>query len=385
MKTDRIFIALVFLILWFPLAQMVFPLVPSPFLYGVQKTAILPRLSFSKIMNHAFQKGVEDWFNQNYGGHAIGVKTNRQIYFSLFGDVRENEGIILGRQGQLLNDAYIKRTLQFDAPCHFNKVVERLVQINRLLRARDKTFLLFITPSKSTTYPAEIPAAYGSFPHYQPGADYENFMAAVRSAGIPYVDAKALVEKAATGNAHRLFPQGGIHWDDQAAALAARALLRGINRVSRKSIGQIQIDAVRYDRIPTGHDVDYADLLNLWAPPLNFEGVHVTAHAIRGRDYGRLSLQVEGGSFATQVLQLYCKLGFFKSVDSLAYNRYFYPFTATGPQAPRDQWDWKKDILQKDVIVLEINDPMIGTGDPDVFSNGFLRDLLERLKMSAKS
>jgi hypothetical protein len=381
--TSRLFIVCVFVLLLLPVAQMMTGALPVQPLAGAQVVAERPTVSVDGVAHKRFQRSAEEWFGQQYGLHDYLLKTNNQILFTAFGDAKGKEEIVVGRRGLLLRDPYIKSTLQFAKRLDFGRVVQRLRLIQRQLRARGRTLVVFVTPSKSSIYPEAIPEAYLAFPHYEPGANYRNFVDLVRQTELPLVDAVQLIAQAKLSDSHPVFPRGGIHWNETGSYLAARALLAGIEHATGKKIGDLSVESTRYDEVPEGSDRDYANLLNLWWPPVRYEVPHVRLRAARWEQFGALSGVFSGGSFCEKVLFTYSTLGVFKEMTYVMYNaRVLRYHDAARGLTSIDTLDWNAEVLGPDFIVLELNEGIMDTDDPEQAWNGFLKDLLAHLERS---
>ena len=375
--TGRWFAVCVFVLLLLPLAQMLTGALPLQPLAGVQEAVARPMLDVDAVMRKRFQRDAEGWFGQQYGLHDYLVKTNNQILFSVFGESKGKEGIVVGRGGVLLGNTYIKRSLQFTKPMDFSSVVDRLVLIQRQLRARGKTVIVFVTPSKSSVHPEAIPRAYLKFPHYEPGADYRNFVDQVRRTDIPLVDAVQLIDQVRR-DGHPVFPQGGIHWNERGSYLGGRALLAGIEAATGMNIGDLSVVSTTHDENPQESDRDYATLLNLWWPPVRYEVPHLRLRAVREDRFGTVSGAFAGGSFLDQIISVYSSLRVFKEMTQVIYNAKVVQFRP-GPRDPVSisTLDWNTDVLSRDFIVLEWNEGAADARKPAW--NGFLDDLLAKL------
>jgi hypothetical protein len=235
--------------------------------------------------------------------------------------------------------------------------------------------IVFVTPSKSTAQPEAIPRAYLAFPHYEPGANYRNFVERVRLAGLPLVDAVQLIAEARRDDSKPVFPRGGIHWNDMGSYPAMRGLLAGIETATGKNIGDLSVVSTSYDEDPQESDRDYATLLNLWWPPVRYEVPHLRLRAVRQEQFGTLSGAFAGGSFLERILSVYSSLRFFKEMTQITYNANVVRYRP-GPQdlTSVTTLDWHAEVLDRDFIVLELNEGIMDNRGPAW--NGFLEHVL---------
>ena len=94
----------------------------------------------------------------------------------------------------------------------------------------------------------------------------------------------------------------------------------------------------------------------------------------------RPSILLEGGSFSYALAHWFGNFGLSSRVDYLNYYNYIatYP-DLTHTLRPLGKLDWERDVLSRDFIIIEINE-LYMTDDPSLLSQGFVQDLLVRLK-----
>jgi alginate O-acetyltransferase complex protein AlgJ len=149
--------------------------------------------------------------------------------------------------------------------------IPKLKEIQEFYRARGGIFIELITPSKV----AQMPEAFiNRFPcENSPDARVQflpQYVESLREAGINVVDAAGLIHSLKGRDPVGLFPQGGVHWNELAAARAVSVLVEEINR--RAATKLIPSFDFTYDVSPVagGMDQDLAELLNVFFPPLNY-------------------------------------------------------------------------------------------------------------------
>jgi len=374
---------LLLIVLFVPLMQLVFGFSREQPLVGVEYGAERPKLSFKKWFNGEFQGEFEKWFNQSFGFRSSLIKTNNQVYYSLFKESGfGGEGIIVGKEGQLFGKQYIDNYMQYMPPVSdFNHISKYLKTVQILLNKRGINFIVLITPTKPSIYPEYIPQRYRVKKHYEENFNYTSFIQSLKSEDINIVDGQSfLLDKKEEG--HPLFPQGGLHWNGLGAYFVAEQLLKKMDELSNDSISQISLESISEDNNPMGADKDLVDLMNLWVKPDKYVSVtpHIKTTSISSNLY-KPKVLLEGGSFNYQLMGIFQSNQIFS--EQVFFNYYNHSLTYSDEVASPEfieinSLDWDKDVFDKDFIILEINLLYI-TDKIEDLGSGFVIDLLNKL------
>jgi hypothetical protein len=139
----------------------------------------------------------------------------------------------------------------------------------------------------------------------------------------------------------------------------------------------LNLESVKEDK-PTGTDRDLADLLNVWVPPVNYKAPYPQFQPVINGGEFKPNILIEGGSFSEQFINTMLEGKVFNKLDLYFYYKTLisYPEGESSGSVLGEigQVDWDKDVLNRDVIIIEMNEQNI----PKIQS-GFMFDLLSHL------
>lgn len=359
-----------------PLVQMQYHLLPKLKLFGVETAASPPVLSFSAVKTGEYQKQFEIWFDQNFGLREYFVKTDNQIFYSVFRETPPQSSISVGRKGYLYENDYINEYLNFippRTPADLEYEVKEMQALQQALNNRGVTFLLLISPSKASIYPEYIPQRMKAMQtnHLR---NYDMLIPLLDKYQINYVDGHQITQDNKETSGFEMFPQGGTHWNYLAAYYSAKQAVDRMEQLTARDMIDLELAAINVDEVPTGSDRDLAELLNLWHPPVSYTAVHpqITTNP-QGNEH-RPSILIEGGSFSNHLIDIIGTNQVFSTLDYYFYYNYhnFYQDNSI-PQGIGylNRVDWENEVFAHDIIIVEMNEQTINQ-----FSKGFIHDAL---------
>lgn len=383
MKISYILLLLVMSLL--PLLQMKYDIFTKMTLNGVTQRVEFPKLSYHSFISGEYQKKFEMWFNQNFGLREYYVKINNQIYYSLFNQTPPNSQVMIGKEKQLFEKAYINEYLNIIQPITpelLEKKVIELKKLQDLLQLRGKPFLLFITPSKTAIYPEYIPDQLKVLQTNKP-RNYDTIIPLLNKYGVNYVDGHKITIAHKNSGKYPMFPQGGTHWNLLASYYSSKAVLDKLEQITQKKFISLESSSVT-ETIPTGFDRDLANLINVWNTPLEYKTVVPKLVDNRTGNEFIPNILMEGGSFSFQFVDILHQVNAFKQLDFYYYYHTYYQYKE-GSEArilgDFNEVDWK-DVMNHDVFIIEMNEQNI----PKLLQkDGFFQDAinyLEPIKLS---
>ncbi len=305
------------------------------------------------------------------------VRSVNQFNFSMFGTLTGSRGtsIVQGKKHWLFEQGYVDLYgKEFDMRDGLRvSFVNRLQRLQNALLARDIAFILVISPSKSEIYPEYLPSRiHNRVAQAPPARTYTILRQELEDAGVHVLDAHRTFEALKPDHAY-LFPKTGTHWSYYGCFLACNAMLVSLNATDGLQIPVPRLDGVLMEPCK-GSDNDLLRLLNLYG----FEGqqeslmpypkIAVEAAPVDARP----NVLVVGDSFSFTLIDA-LRLG--KAVGEVDLFYYFkrhfrYPASDTaeymqdhvsverGP-LQRDAIDWQRTLLDKDIVILEVNEIML--------------------------
>jgi alginate O-acetyltransferase complex protein AlgJ len=151
-------IGLFFFVLWLPLMDMAFHLLPGSEMREKRMLAQRPELGWETFPD--YPKNFERYFNDRFGGRNLLVRTNNCLQVQWF-KVSPVKSVLVGKEGWLfytldkgLNDY---RGLAHFSPEHLETIRRNILKQTSWLRERGITYLILIAPNKHTVYPEYLP------------------------------------------------------------------------------------------------------------------------------------------------------------------------------------------------------------------------------------
>lgn len=373
------FLVIVCMLFLSPLLQMQKNIFPKLTLSGVEQPEPMPMFSLEKIKNGEFQQHFEKYLSQNLGLREYFVRTNNQIFYSVFNQTPPNSQIVVGKNGQLIEEPYISEYLNFVPSLDPKFLEEKLKQMKELqdaLEDRGKVFLLLITPSKAAIYPEYIPERLKVL-GTSTIRNYDLLIPLLNKYHINYTDGHKITAEQKNLHMYDMFPKGGTHWNNLAAYYTTKQAIQKIEQLSSKRMVNLELSKVNYDVEPMGTDCDLANLVNIWYPPSNYSSPHpIITKKISGDEY-KPTILMEGESFANHFINILNQNNMIEKIDFYYYYHDHNLFTKGNVTFLGEikNLDWERDVFNHDIIIVEMNEQRI----PKI-QQGFMQDALRKLK-----
>lgn len=351
-------------------------------LEGYTDDQSFPEFKPASFIAGDFQEQFAVWFGQNFAGREKFIRLANQIYYTVFRkSYMDDRRIIIGRQQQLYEQGYVREYIRTDAQPSVvgSSMVQDLVRIDKILEQQGIAFIIMISPSKAYTYPEYLPA--GLLANKQGTNAYNIVVPYLVKEGLHVVDGQKITSQLRDSQPYPVFCQGGVHWNDIAAFAAASELVREMERATGQEMVPMEIESFKVDNHPLGTDSDLADLLNLMHPVKTYPAPHLKVKPQHARDAFRPDVAMIGASFCYKPIDMLWESGVVNSLDF--YSNYT-DFMQTYPEddariaqaEPASKDWWKKEILSRDVLVLEMNQVQLSV-DGGEHVRQFLKDALQ--------
>lgn len=380
----RLAAALFILILWVPIAQQIFTLVPPITLAGTESKAKFPGTpSLSTYWDGSYQKGFDRWFSQSMGLREHMVKTDNQIRYTCFGALKGD--LIEGRENFVFEWNYYPHRYWTDIHL-YRRIYRRLRQMNRLhrtLREHGGRGRLLLSPIKTNLYAEFLPPSGAALEAMDKPSTIQRARESLEKIGMPAWDFSRRFEEWKPEAKAPLFAQGGVHWSMFGAALAAE-------EVHAEILDQLGLESPILKVIPgplvsTSHpsDTDIGRMSNLWqGNPFQGPSQSYEIEVERKPGDRKLKILLIGSSFCWAIgsaLRPACE-----KVSCYYYARSLYESDEKGewgPPSPMPEGDALRDhLLSYDYVIFEANETHLGD-----ISFGFLAKALESFDVYPES
>lgn len=346
---------------------------------GSRAPAKQPELSLSAVLDEKFQHGFTAWFENGRGlvGHAVYLD-NHVLYYG-FGETRVGARVRLGLGKVLFIDEDIdylnRREHQIPPPAELDRLADSIARVQGLLRARGKSMIPLIIPSKTSLYRDRVDPRWirdfgGQFPsdvHI-----YRALVAALRARGVDFVDMRAELTSGKVTRTDIWGPEAR-HWSAYAACLAVQQVVEHHARLLGGPPLPYQCKLAHEPATRQHDDYDLWRLLNVWKvkrasfqvpiavhdepvgapaplPRALFVGTSFNWALIRDAERSKLLAPVHMHYYDSQLITA--------------------PTNASVPMASGSP-EWRAVMRDKDLIVLDLLETALYSGH--VYLDNFLR------------
>jgi len=328
------------------------------------------------LWSGAAARQFEAYFARKVGFRSEVVRSVNQFNFSVLGKISGNMGtpVILGKDHWLYEHEYVRHYVRELGVNDRDRsdFVSSLKRFQDALKARGIAFVLVISPSKPEIYPEHLPDQYRNrVVRDTPTRAYGMLRPEFEAAGVNVFDVHRFF-KDAKPKSELLFAKTGTHWNYYGSFLACRQMLWELRDNQGLQLALPQLERIVMDST-VGTDEDLLQLLNLlW---FEFSEKSQTPYPIVSTDPVEMELRpnvlVVGDSFSFTLIDALNLSKSVREIDLLYYfKRHFrYPVedkegyvqdhegAEIGP-IDYNNLDWKRLLLDKDLVILEINEIM---------------------------
>jgi hypothetical protein len=233
------------------------------------------------------------------------VRSNNEFNYRVFGQ-SSLPWLLVGKRGYLLGTEYVDEFCGRDLGDFRKRAARWVIALQEMqseLEKRGQVFVYLITPSKPAHMNDVLPFGYPCLAKQEEReAVLPLYRGMLKQAGIRFVDGTAQLTESLMKYGFEPFPRGGIHWTMLSAYPASQALIREINEALGDHVLQMFDIVVTRAASPEGSDRDYAELLNVLWPPIDYPTAHVAPQYLsRPECKRRVSVAAVGGSFMEQI------------------------------------------------------------------------------------
>lgn len=368
-----------------PMAQTAFAPFPKAGLGGAVKPVATSAANLASWNEGKLQQSVEDVLRRDLGLRDWMVRADNELRLRAFGSTKRP--VVAGDDGWLLEQGYLPTRMIARNPALLDELQLRAWNFRLLQDALGKQDVLLaavISPSKVWTYPELVPSPHGEALRAMASrlTLQEALRAALTASGARVFDFGELFRewKLADGeDTPPLFPRGGIHWSNHAAARAAVTIQSEMESIARTDFRTLEIARVAQSKRPGGGEDDLVLLANLldtsrWEEPIG----QPILRAKPGDQGAPMPTLIVGSSFSWGLAR---SLASDRCAEPLSVWYYFkseWPYVdgrqRPGTPLPDDAAEIKARLLRHKVVLLECNESAA-----EAFGMGFVEKALEAL------
>lgn len=306
MKKNGLYIALfalLMVLLFMPLVQQLWhPFVINK-LDGAAEEVVMPELNLEGYQSQTYQAQLEKYASQHFGFHEPVIRLYNQYLWNYRKTYAQD--VTIGKDKWLYGKMSVRdhyRQLSYDYAdsnvvlvAKFEKDLDRLKKVQKMLDERGTKLFVLICPSKDIVYPEHLPENS----HFTMGDGLraiEYYPKAFSENGINYLDMCDLFLKMKDTVSYPLFPKTGMHWSNIACVHAADTLIRYMEHLTGKNMPNLQFGTM-YQHDSYAPDNDLEKSMNLLWKIKPSNNWYVPVNLIPDTTAQKLNLITMGDSF----------------------------------------------------------------------------------------
>ena len=300
---DKVLFIILMILLFMPLLQGRFQLIPLKPLNGVTIETEKPEFNIESYRSGDYAKQEEAYVGEHFGFREPVIRLYNQYLWSCYKKTYAHD-VTAGKQGWLftpesVSDYYGTELLHWqpsveEAKSNFEREVRYMCRVRDILKENDVELLAFIAPEKSFVYPEYLPDGEHDTTTFD-ACDY--FLRGFEENGFPCIDMTRWFGQMKDTVPYPLIPQTGAHWVFS-AVYAADSLFRFMGDLKGIELPKLKIGEL-HENDDHGTDNELERLLNLVLPIRKRQGYSPTAEvtAVAGPNSVKPKVLFVGNSF----------------------------------------------------------------------------------------
>lgn len=346
-RIKNILLWLIIIILFLPMIQGKFNFVTINKLSGDIVPVEDSVFSMNGWLSRRFQKGRENFLNENFGFRNIFVRINNQLAFDLFRLAKANS-VIIGKDNYFFEENYIKAYYGEDFITE-DSIMQRLQKarfIQDTLKSMNKSLILVFTAGKGSFYPEYFP---DNMVVEKGKTNYEYYVKYANELGLNSIDFNKYFVDHKYSSPYPLYPRYGIHWSYYGECLATDSIIKYIEKLRAIDMqnlfwNDVSVEDARDDDCDIENGMNL--LFDLKKDKMGYPDVRTESDGSKTKP----SVLVIADSFFWGLLNV----GFsnsFSKMNFWFYNRQVYPDSQEKAISTRDL-SLKKEIQNHDIIII---------------------------------
>ena len=269
-KYDILLFIILMTLLFMPLLQGRFQLIPLKPLNGVTLETEKPDFNLASLRSGDYAKQEEAYVGEHFGFREPVIRLYNQYLWDFYKKTYAHD-VVAGKRGWLytpesVNDYYGKEMQRWQpspeaARQQYDREIRYMNRVRDILKENDVELLAFIAPEKSFLYPEYLPEEERDTTTFNACA---YFLHKFEECGFPCIDMTGWFEQMKDTVSYPLIPQTGAHWVFP-AVYAADSLFRFMGDLKGIVLPKLHI-GILHESDNHGADNDLEQLLNLSLP-----------------------------------------------------------------------------------------------------------------------
>ena len=358
----KVFIGSCFGILILIMVLFLLKINPQTPLSGVFIPNEKPKIKKQEILSGKYQSQYDKWFSDNFPFRSYIVKAYDQILYSF---KSEFNGIQKGKNKDLHGTMWINGYLinEFDKNT-VDEYLNNIKFIDQYLKSKNKRLIYMISPNKAEVRRKTLPFKYKLIEKIVKNkSELRKYITKfLEEREILNFDTTLLMETKEKEN-KKMFPKGGIHWNQLGASYALVDLFEKMNNSGIK-MPKVSIKNVTSSNIPTSDEADYKDLLNVYksfndspypVAELEDTGIYERKYHVFGMTTSYTTMIVEQFFRYGMPFQRFKRLYYNQQQSELYYNNGVISGEKWLPGIQMDQVNFQEILDSYDILIIEHN------------------------------
>ena len=278
---DKVLFIILMALLFMPMLQGRFRLIPLKPLNGVILATEQPKFSLTNYRSSDYARQKEAYVSENFGFREPIIRLYNQYLWNCYRKTYAHD-VVAGKQGWLytpesVRDYYGTEMLRWQpspeaARQCYDREIKYMTRARSILKENGVELLAFIAPEKSFLYPEYLPERERDTTTFNACA---YFLDKFEASGFPCIDMNGWFQQMKDTVTYPLIPQTGAHWVFP-AVYATDSLTRYMGKLKGIELPKLKIGAL-HESENHGVDNDLEQLLNLSLPIWHRFGFSPTA------------------------------------------------------------------------------------------------------------
>ena len=375
---DIVLFAILMVLLFLPMLQGRFHLIPTKPLNGVTLETEQPDLDFDAYRSGLYAKQEEAYLGQHFGFREPVIRLYNQYLWSCYKKTYAHD-VVAGKRGWLytpesVRDYYGTEMHRWQhspeaARQQYDREIRYMNRVRDILKENGVELLAFIAPEKSFLYPEYLPDGEHDTTTFNACA---YFWHSLDETGFPCINMTSWFEQMKDTVGYPLIPQTGAHWVFP-AVFAADSLFRFMGDLKGVELPRLKIGTL-HESDNHGADNDLERLLNLILPIRKRHGYSPTAEVTVVSDTTTVKPKVLfiGNSFMWGITSQVPMREVFSDVEFWYYFSTAYTGDPLEPNRPVIDYNMLEKMLDFDYIVWFTTGNQLNKGTMGFANNAIL-------------
>jgi len=346
-------------------------LIPQTKLHGIAFLGDFPTISKKGLLSEKYQKKTADYLQKNNGVWPWMVKASNQVFYQAFNQISANSStsVACTKEGGLFQPMYLtsfNRTKPYSEK-KLGNIPEKVKNLQDILAKRGVSLITLVSPNRIALYPEILPEGYVDRTRLGRQNSYDVLPERFNKLGVNIIDMFQFFLEHRNGayGEGEVFPPTASHWNEVASCVAVNSIYSKLSALKSIKLPQIECDKFELKMPPTEADTDLLEIANLLFPARLLKPSPVVIGGTRNdgtpeSNIKRPRILLIGTSFLFAIQKNLEKHKLAEKSPLFFYYRQTRDVSTKSFHNLRKNFNWEKDILSYDAIVIESNQASIG-------------------------